>query len=97
MTKNCEICGKEFKTYSTGKYCSKECRKAGLMRKLEENRKRKAAARKRQGSGGKPTRRFRRRTADARSKAAGEGGRCREAASMRSRFIELHTLAARPQ
>ena len=43
--KICETCGKEFKTYSTGKYCSKECRKAGLMRKLEENRK--AAARKR--------------------------------------------------
>ena len=47
MTKNCKICSKEFETYSTGKYCSKECRKAGLMRKLEENRKRKAAARKR--------------------------------------------------
>ena len=47
MKKICETCGKEFETHSTGKYCSKECRKTGLMRKLEENRKRKAAAKKR--------------------------------------------------
>ena len=48
MTKICEICGKEFEAERTNvKYCSKECRKAGLMRVLEENRKRKAAAKKR--------------------------------------------------
>ena len=48
MTKICEICGKEFEAERTNvKYCSKECRKAGFMRVLEENRKRKAAAKKR--------------------------------------------------
>ena len=48
MKKICETCGKEFKAERTNvKYCSKECRKAGFMRVLEENRKRKAAAKKR--------------------------------------------------
>ena len=47
MTKICEICDEAFETDHRRKYCSKECRKAGLLRKLEENRKRKAATRKR--------------------------------------------------
>lgn len=47
MTKICEICDEAFETYNHRKYWSKECRKAGLLRKLEENRKRKAATRKR--------------------------------------------------
>ena len=47
MMKICETCGKEFECDYRKKYCSKECQRAGYLRKLEENRKRKAAARKR--------------------------------------------------
>ena len=47
MTKICEICDEVFETDRHRKYCSKECQKAGHLRKHEENRKRKAATRKR--------------------------------------------------